>query len=65
MRAKPAVPNDAPRSEVNTKADRFLFALEPPQRPQLVAENRMGAGRALLDSTNVQGCGFEVDLIPA
>jgi hypothetical protein len=44
---------------------RLLLALQPPQRPQLVAEDWMGAGRALLDPTNVQGGRPELDLIPA
>jgi len=30
MRAKPAVPNSAPRSDVNTNAGGLLFALQPP-----------------------------------
>src|ERR1035437_6047006 len=33
----------------------FLLALKPPQRPKLVPEDRMGAGRALLDPAYVQG----------
>jgi hypothetical protein len=39
--------------------------MEPPQDAQLVTEDRVGAGSALLDSTNVQGSRFEVDLLPA
>jgi len=42
----------------------LLLALEPPQRPQLIAEDRMAAGSARLDSADVQDRGFEVDLIP-
>jgi hypothetical protein len=41
---------------------RVLLALKPPQRPQFVADNRMRAGRALLDPADVQGGGSEVDL---
>ena len=43
----------------------FLFALKPSQRPQLVPEDRMGAGRPLLDPADVQGGRAEVHLIPA
>ncbi len=42
---------------------RLLLALQPPQRPQLVAEDRMGAGSALLDPADVQGGRSELDLI--
>jgi hypothetical protein len=41
-----------------------LVALQPPQRAQFVAEDRMGAGRTLLDPADVQGRGFKVHLIP-
>ena len=43
----------------------LLLALEPPQRPQFVPEDRMGAGRALLDPADVQRGRPEVHLIPA
>ena len=43
----------------------FLLALKPPQRPQFVSEDRVGAGGALLDPADMQGCGSELDLIPA
>ena len=34
---------------------RFLIALEPPESAQLVTDDRMRAGRALLDPADVQG----------
>ena len=43
----------------------LLLALEPPQRPQLVPEDRMGAGRALLDPAHVKRPRGELDLVPA
>ena len=43
----------------------FLLALKPPQRPQFVSEDRMGARGALLDPADVQGGGGELHLIPA
>jgi hypothetical protein len=43
----------------------LLLALQPPQPPQLVAEDRMRAGAALLDPADVQRGRVEVDLIPA
>ncbi len=43
----------------------LLLALKPPQRPQFVPEDRMGAGRALLDPADVQRGRSEVHLIPA
>ena len=43
----------------------FLLALKPPQRPQFVSEDRMGAWGALLDPADVQGGGGELHLIPA
>ena len=43
----------------------LLLALEPPQRPQFVAEDRMGAWGALLDPADVQGGRSELHLIPA
>src|SRR5262249_50765590 len=39
-------------------------SLEPPKRPQLIAEDGMGAGRSRLDPAHMQGRGFELDLIP-
>jgi hypothetical protein len=46
MRAKPVVPNGAPRADVKHHEWRLvLSAPEPPQRPdQLIAEDAMGAG---------------------
>ena len=44
---------------------RFLLAQKPPQRPQFIPEDRMGAGRAFLDPADVQGRGAEIHLIPA
>jgi hypothetical protein len=41
-----------------------LLALQPPQDAQLVPEDGVRAGSALLDPTDVQGGRFEVDLIP-
>ena len=43
----------------------ILFTLKPPQGTQFVPHNRMSAGSALLDPTNVQGACFEVHLLPA
>ena len=43
---------------------RLLFALEPAEGPQLVPEDRMCAGSALLDPADVQGGGPEVHLLP-
>jgi len=42
----------------------FLVPLQPPERPQFVAEDRVGARGALLDSPDVQGGRFEVYLLP-
>jgi hypothetical protein len=42
----------------------LLLALKPPQRPQLVPKDRMGARRALLDPTHVQGRSPEIHLLP-
>ena len=65
MRANPAVLKGAPRSEVNTKALLgFLLALQPPQGPQFVPKDRMGARCALLDPAHVQGGRSELHLIP-
>ena len=47
------------------RAPRLLFALEPSEGAQLVPEDGMGAGRAVLDPTDVQGGGSEVHLLPA
>jgi hypothetical protein len=44
---------------------RLLLPVQPPQHPQFVPEDRMGAGAALLDPADVQGGRGEVDLIPA
>jgi hypothetical protein len=65
MRAKPAVVNGAPRSDVKAKADFGSFALEPAQGPHFVAPNGMRCRRALLRPTNGHGAGIEVDLVPA
>ena len=43
----------------------LLLALQPPEPPQLVPEDRMGAGAALLDPADVQRGRGEVDLFPA
>jgi len=50
MRVKPAVVNGAPRSDMNTNGDWGSFS----RCTQFVAEARMGARGALLDSTDVQ-----------
>jgi hypothetical protein len=51
---------------VNTNGDLgSCFALEPPQRSQLIAYDRMGAWRALLGPADMQGGRPEVHLIPA
>ena len=42
----------------------LLLAFEPPQRPQLVTEDRMGARCALLDPAHVERGGPEVHLVP-
>ena len=66
MRANPAVVKGALRSEVNTKGGPgLLLALEPPQRRQFAAEDRMRARSAFLDPADVQSGHFEVHLIPA
>jgi hypothetical protein len=44
---------------------RLLLSLQPPKGAQFVSEDRMRAGRALLDPTDVQGGGSEFDLLPA
>jgi len=44
---------------------RLLLALQPAKGAQLVPEDRMGAGAALLDPADVQRRRGEVDLIPA
>jgi len=41
----------------------LLLALEASQRPQLIAQDRMRAGSALLDPADVQGGCFGLDLI--
>jgi len=43
----------------------LLLALEPPQRPQLVPKDRMGAWCPLLDPADMQSCRGELHLIPA
>jgi hypothetical protein len=43
----------------------FLFALKPPQRPQFVPEDWVGAWGALFDPADVQGGCGELHLIPA
>jgi hypothetical protein len=48
QRAKPAVVNGDPRSLTKTK--RRALSLEPAQRPQFVALDRMGARRAVLSN---------------
>src|SRR5262249_5410650 len=42
----------------------LLLTLEPTQRPQFIADYRMGAWRSLLDPADVQGGRPEVHLIP-
>ena len=44
---------------------RLLLALQPAQCAHLVADDRMGRGRALLDPADMQAGMGEVDLIPA
>jgi hypothetical protein len=51
-RAKPAVVKGEPRSLTKTKGDVSL-SLEAPQRPKLVALDRVGARRAVLDPADV------------
>jgi hypothetical protein len=64
MRAKPVVVNGAPRFEVRTNGDRgLLLPLQTPEGAQLVPRIEC-AGSALLDPTDMQDCGSEVDLIP-
>ena len=64
--SKPAVVKGEPRSLVKTNGeDGILLPLKPTQRPQLVATDRMGRRRALLDPADMQGRGLEVDLVPA
>jgi hypothetical protein len=43
---------------------RRALSLKPSQRPQLVAEQRVCAGSAILDPPHVQHRGIELDLIP-
>jgi hypothetical protein len=43
----------------------LLLSLHPAQRSQFIAPDRMVAGRALLDPTNSQSPGVEIDLIPS
>jgi hypothetical protein len=50
IRAKPAVVNGEPRSDVKTNEDiDDCLALEPGQRSHFIAEDRMSAGCALRD----------------
>ena len=43
---------------------RLLLTMQPPEGAQFVAEDRMRAGRALLDPADVQGGRSEVNLSP-
>jgi hypothetical protein len=65
MRAKPAVVKGEPRSLTNTKGEDSLSRCGRAQRPELVASQGMGARRAVLDPTDVQYRGAELDLVPA
>ena len=65
MRAKPAVMKGEPLTGEDERRLGILLPLQPAQRPQLVATDRMGRRRALLDPADVQVRGVEVDLIPA
>src|SRR5262249_61795028 len=42
----------------------LLLALQPSERSQFITEDGMGAWSARLDSADVQGRGFELDLVP-
>jgi hypothetical protein len=44
---------------------RFALPLEPAQGPHLVAEQRVGAGRVILDPPHMEHGAVEVDLDPA
>jgi hypothetical protein len=39
--------------------------MQPAQRPELVALERVGARGAVLDPADVEHCAAEVDLVPA
>ena len=66
MRAKPAVLNGAPRSEVNTNGD-FGSCSRWSRRSARNSSPRMGwvLGVPCLDPADVQGGRVELDLIPA
>ena len=57
IRAKPAVVNVAPRSDVNTKGDLWLlFSLKPSEGAQFVPKDRMyGSGEVPFAGPNVAG----------
>jgi hypothetical protein len=58
------VVNGEPRSLTKTNGDRAV-ALEPSQRPKLVAKQRVRAAGAILDPPDMQHGGVELDLVPA
>jgi hypothetical protein len=65
MRAKPAVVNGDPRSDVKTKGDLgSLLPFATAVGPQFVPDDRMAARGALLDPADVQRGRSEVHLIP-
>jgi hypothetical protein len=43
----------------------LLFALQPPEPPQLVPEDRVCRRRSPFDPADCHGCLLEVDLVPA
>jgi hypothetical protein len=62
---KPTVVNGEPRSLTKTKGRRLALTLRAAQRPQLIAEQRVRAGRPVLDPPDVTQHAIEVYLVPA
>jgi hypothetical protein len=58
VREKPGADRGAPRSETNTKGDDGL------SRSRITAAQWVHGRSAVLGPADVQGCGFEVDLLP-
>jgi hypothetical protein len=66
IRAKPAVvKGSAALGREHEGRLRLLLTMQPPESAQFVTEDRMRAGRALLDPADVQGGRSEVNLLPA
>ena len=57
--------NADPHPLTKTKGEDSLSRCGRAQRPELVASQGMGARRAVLDPTDVQYRGAELDLVPA